>query len=100
MPNAAAPGRDLAKSTRQIAAKSTMMRTRLIEAAHEIFKDEGCTAISACSVAARVNLTDPTVHCHIGSIDDLVIEVLDHAALLIGELEAAFSSEDPLQVIW
>lgn len=56
----------------------TDTRTEILETAREILLEEGHDALTASSIADRMDITDAGVHYHFETADDLAVGVVEH----------------------
>lgn len=53
-------------------------KTRILEAAYELFYRDGFGGVGVDAIAAAAGVTKRTLYYHFGSKDDLIAETLDH----------------------
>ncbi|MDG2003128.1 MAG: TetR/AcrR family transcriptional regulator [Novosphingobium sp.] len=82
-------------------AENSATRAQLIDAAAQILRSEGATAVTARRLAELVGLRRHIVHYYFGTIEDLFVAVLERDSSRTREwLAKALASDDPLKVIW
>ncbi len=79
-------------------------RQRLIEAAAELFAEQGVDAVSVDTVAEAAGRTSGAVYAHFGSKQGLLLALLDEwqhsvVTLVLGELELASGLADQLRAV-
>jgi TetR/AcrR family transcriptional regulator len=81
--------------------KGTATRALLVSAALDIVHAEGIGAVTARRLADRLGLKRQIVHYHFGTIDDLLLEVMQQGFKTTCEAVAeALQHHDPFDVIW
>ena len=76
-------------------------RTRLIEAAEQLMREEGYAAVTSRRVASKAGLKPQLVHYHFRSMDDLFLAIVERGAVQLAEsVERALSSSQPLHALW
>ncbi|MCB2059564.1 MAG: TetR/AcrR family transcriptional regulator [Novosphingobium sp.] len=86
---------------RRLGARDSEVRTRLVDAAAEIVREEGCAALTAGRLAKTVGLSRQSVHYYFGTIEDIFIEILrSQAAEVKRRALESFAAGNPLRVIW
>ncbi len=80
-------------------------RTRLLEAAAELFARQGIDAVSVDAVAEAAGRTSGSVYAHFGSKQGLLMALLDWwkgsvLAALLAQVALAGSSEGQLRAVW
>lgn len=88
-------------ASRRIGAESSATRALILQAAEQVFLEEGHAAASTRRVAARAGLKPSLVHYYFPTTEDLLVALLRKG---IGQsddgLEQALSAADPLQALW
>lgn len=81
-------------------AESSDVRAQLIEAAAQILREEGGAAVTARRIAEKVGLKRQIVHYYFGTIEDLIVAMLqwEEEAARQG-YEAALQCDEPLRAI-
>jgi TetR/AcrR family transcriptional regulator len=76
------------------------MRAALVEAAEQLIRDEGYPAVTARTLADKVNLKRQIVHYYFHTMDDVFIAVIrQNAEKMRARLEAAARSDEPLRAL-
>ncbi|MHB1726277.1 MAG: TetR/AcrR family transcriptional regulator, partial [Acidimicrobiales bacterium] len=80
-------------------------RTRLLEAAAELFASRGIDAVSVDAVAEAAGRTSGSVYAHFGSKQGLLMALLDRwkgsvLAALLAQVVLAGSPEEQLRAVW
>jgi AcrR family transcriptional regulator len=76
-------------------------RTRLIEAAEQLMREEGYAAVTSRRVASKAGLKPQLVHYHFRSMDELFIAIGELGAEKLTEnFERALASPQPLHSLW
>jgi AcrR family transcriptional regulator len=76
------------------------MRATLVEAAEQLIRDEGYPAVTARTLADKVNLKRQIVHYYFHTMDDVFIAVIrQNAEKMRARLEAAARSDEPLRAL-
>jgi AcrR family transcriptional regulator len=76
-------------------------RTRLVNAAEQLMREEGYAAVTSRHVASKAGLKPQLVHYHFRSMDDLLLAVVERGAhQLTGHLERVLVSDQPLHGLW
>ncbi len=76
-------------------------RTRLVEAAEQLMREEGYAAVTSRRVASKAGLKPQLVHYHFRSMDDLFLAVSERGAQQLSEhLDRALASHQPLHSLW
>lgn len=77
------------------------MRSKLIEAATDILREQGYAALSYRSIAERLSLKRQIVHYYFESLDELlVLLVRHHHEKALAAFSEAAKADDPLRTIW
>ena len=85
---------------RRLGVESSEVRARLIETASEILWDEGGSALTARRIAEKIGLKRQIVHYYFGTIEDLVIAILQREeAIAQRRYDDALQCDEPLRVI-
>lgn len=85
---------------RRMGAENSEVRARLIEAAAQILQDEGGVAVTARRIAEKVGLKRQIVHYYFGTIEELIIALLQREeAVAEHQYEAALQCDEPLRAI-
>jgi AcrR family transcriptional regulator len=80
--------------------ENSEIRTQLIDAAEQIIREEGSTALTARRLAEKVDLKRQIVHYYFGTIDDVYLAVMRRSAERTrARLKDALASDEPLQVM-
>ncbi|MFT3964776.1 MAG: helix-turn-helix domain-containing protein [Sphingobium sp.] len=73
----------------------------MIEAAERILTEEGCAALTAGKLAQCVGLSRLSVHYYFGTIDELIVAVLDRRGdILHAEIADLPERANPLRAAW
>ena len=76
-------------------------RTRLVEAAEHLMREEGYAAVTSRRVATKAGLKPQLVHYYFSTMDDLFIAVMERGMGQNNEtLSRALASAEPLQALW
>ena len=76
-------------------------RTRLIEAAEQLMREEGYAAVTSRRVAGKAGLKPQLVHYYFSTMDDLFLAVMHRGIEQNNEfLARALAAEQPLQALW
>jgi AcrR family transcriptional regulator len=87
-------------STRRMGVENSEIRTQLIDAAEQIIREEGSTALTARRLAEKVDLKRQIVHYYFGTIDDVYMAVMRRSAERTrARLMDALASDEPLRVM-
>jgi TetR/AcrR family transcriptional regulator len=85
-------------SERRRGGESSLVRTALVEAAEQIIREEGYPAVTARTLADKVNLKRQIVHYYFHTMDDVFIAVIrQNADKLRAQLQEAARSDEPLR---
>ncbi|MCJ8156574.1 TetR/AcrR family transcriptional regulator [Sphingomonas sp. LaA6.9] len=77
------------------------IRTKLLDSAEALIREEGYAAATARKIASRVKLKHQAIFYYFGSQDELLIEVFRRSAKTHREnLEVALNSPKPLSAMW
>jgi len=91
----------MASRKKRRGTESSPTRESLIEAAYQIFFEEGYAAVTTRRVAARAGLKPQIVHYYFKTIDDLFVAVIRRGGEMNLERWAkAVVSESPLEAVW
>jgi AcrR family transcriptional regulator len=91
----------MASRKKRRGTESSPTRESLIEAAYQIFFEEGYAAVTTRRVAARAGLKPQIVHYYFKTIDDLFVAVIRRSGEMNLERWAkAVVSESPLEAVW
>lgn len=91
----------MAGEPRRVGAQTSETRTRILDAAEELLRDQGYGALSTRRVAACAGLKPSLVHYYFPTTEDLLLAVNRAGAEESDRmLEAALASEDPLSELW
>lgn len=86
---------------RRLAIATSEMRAELIAVAEKLLIAEGCSALTAGRLASEMGLSRPTIHYYFGTIDELIVAVLDYRAeRLHEEIARVPQGENPLRGVW
>jgi AcrR family transcriptional regulator len=86
---------------RRVGSTSSETRARILEAAEQLMIEEGYTAVTSRSVAARVGINAGLVRYYFPTIDDLFVAVFSRGAdRNLERLAAALVSPEPLLALW
>jgi AcrR family transcriptional regulator len=89
------------KSNYRLAAENAEMRDELIAAAVKIVEIEGISALTMSRLAKEFAISRPTIHYYIGTIDNLLIDIIQSRSEKIHtDVGEALKRNDPLDVIW
>jgi len=87
-------------SARRRGGERSAMRTALVEAAEQLIREEGYPAVTARTLADKVNLKRQIVHYYFHTMDDVFIAVIrQNAEKLRARLEEAARSAEPLRAL-
>ena len=87
-------------SERRRGGESSAMRASLVEAAEQLIREEGYPAVTARTLADKVNLKRQIVHYYFHTMDDVFIAVIrQNAEKLRAQLEEAARSAEPLRAL-
>jgi TetR/AcrR family transcriptional regulator len=87
-------------SQRRRGGESSAMRAALVEAAEQLIRDEGYPAVTARTLADKVNLKRQIVHYYFHTMDDVFIAVIrQNAEKMRARLEEAARSDEPLRAL-
>lgn len=76
-------------------------RTRLVDAAEALMREDGYAAVTTRRVAAKAGLKPQLVHYHFDTMDDLFLAVFRRMAEeILGRQRQADSSPTPLREMW
>jgi AcrR family transcriptional regulator len=91
----------MASRKKRKSTENSPTRESLIEAAYQIFFEEGYAAVTTRRVAARAGLKPQIVHYYFKTIDDLFVAVIRRSGEMNLERWAkAVVSESPLEAVW
>ncbi len=77
------------------------VRTKFLDAAEDLIRDEGYAAASARSIAERVGMKHQAIFYYFGSQDELLLEVFRRSARLHRErLDTALRGSNPIRGMW
>jgi TetR/AcrR family transcriptional regulator len=97
--NEVAGGRTV--SSRRRGVENSAVRSRLIDAAEQLIREEGYPSVTARNLADKINLKRQIVHYYFHSMDDLFIAVIRRGADTVRpRLEAALHTAEPLRTLW
>lgn len=86
---------------RRMGPEDSKVRTRFIDAAEEILRDEGYPAISARQVAARAGLKTQLLYYYFRTMDDLLLALVRRINERRQErFEEALAAREPLRALW
>jgi len=86
---------------RRMAVDGSKQRELIVEAAAELLREEGYTAISARRVTSKAGLRSQLLYYYFETMDDLILAVARRVTDRRQEqFEAALASSNPLQAIW
>src|ERR1700721_1196068 len=85
--------------------RRTATRARLLQAAADLFADQGIDGVSVDAVAAAANRTSGAVYDHFGSKHGLLLALLDDwsdalVAVITAEFEISSALNDRLAAVW
>jgi AcrR family transcriptional regulator len=81
--------------------EGSKVRTRFVDAAEELLRDEGYLAISARRVASQAGLKTQLLYYYFRTMDDLILAVVQRInERRLQRFEEALASNDPLRAIW
>jgi AcrR family transcriptional regulator len=81
-------------------SKDSKIRAELIDAAADILWNEGYVALTAGNLAKKVNLKRQIVHYYFGTIEDLLVAVIQEiGGNIYSRFEESLESENPLRAI-
>lgn len=85
---------------RRMGVESSEVRARLIEATAQILREEGGGAVTARRIAEKVGLKRQIVHYYFGTIEELIVAVLQRDGATTRKIyEAALLCDEPLRAI-
>jgi len=91
----------MASGKKRKSTENSPTRESLIEAAYQIFFEEGYAAVTTRRVAAKAGLKPQIVHYYFKTIDDLFVAVIRRGGEMNLERWAkAVVSESPLEAVW
>jgi AcrR family transcriptional regulator len=91
----------MASGKKRKSTENSPVRESLIEAAYQIFFEQGYAAVTTRRVAARAGLKPQIVHYYFKAIDDLLVAVIRRSGEMNLERWAkAVVSESPLEAVW
>ena len=77
------------------------MRTRFIDAAEDLLREEGFMAVSARQVASRAGLKNQLLYYYFRTMDDLILAVLGRVnERRMERFQEALASPEPLRALW
>lgn len=87
-------------SDRRRGGENSAMRAALVEAAEQLIREEGYPAVTARTLAERVNLKRQIAHYYFRTMDDVFIEVVRrNSEKMKAGVIAAMESEEPLRAL-
>jgi AcrR family transcriptional regulator len=88
-------------ATGRLGSPTSKTGVAILEAAEQVMVEEGYSAVTSRSVAARAGIHAGNVHYYFPTMDDLFIALLDRGAdKSMERLAAALSSAQPLRALW
>jgi AcrR family transcriptional regulator len=88
-------------SMRRMGSQSSETRSALIEAVETVMLQQGYGALTARNVADAAGLKHQLVYYYFRTMDDLLLEAFrQRTAHLLAQVEAAVSSDRPLNALW
>ena len=76
-------------------------RTRLVEAAEQLMREEGYAAVTSRRVASKAGLKPQLVHYYFSTMDELFLAVMQRGIEQNNEfLFRALAAAEPLQALW
>jgi AcrR family transcriptional regulator len=88
-------------SARRLAPVDSETRTRMLEAAEAVLREEGYAMLTSRRIANRVGVKQQLVFYYFRTMDDLVVDAFRQLAKReLERLEIALRSEHPLHAIW
>jgi len=104
-------GNDILVSTRyqtllmarkqMIGSETSVTRTRLLDAAEAILREEGYAAVTSRRVGARAEINPKLVHYYFPTMDDLLLTLYRRtSSRFLEATEALLQRENPLRVLW
>ena len=92
---------DTVAQTRRLGLEGSQTRTRFIDAAEEVLRDEGLPALTARQVAAKAGLKTQLLYYYFRTMDDLILALVrrvnEHRLV---RFEAALAAPEPLRALW
>ncbi|MBY5992917.1 TetR/AcrR family transcriptional regulator [Ferrimonas balearica] len=85
--------------TQILSARSEKKRQQIVEAAGELFVQQGFATTSMDEVAQRAGVSKQTVYAHFGSKDELFTHCIERKCVVSELLPSALAGEDPRQVL-
>lgn len=90
-----------AQPSRRMGLEGSQVRTRFIDAAEQVLRDEGHMAISARHVAACAGLKTQLLYYYFRTMDDLLLAVVRRInERRLERYEATLASPEPLRAMW
>lgn len=88
-------------SKRRIGREDSETRSRLLDAAQRLMREQGYAAVSSRRVAALAGVKPPLVHYYFRTMDDLFLALFRRGAEANFERQRrALASDDPLRALW
>ena len=88
-------------ASRRIGTLTSKTRALLLDVTEQLMVDDGYTAVSSRSVAARAGVKAPLVHYYFPTLDDLFIAAFRRRSERnLERLADALEGDDPLQALW
>lgn len=82
-------------------SENSEIRTQLVAAARQLIEESGFASVTARRLAEQVGLKRQIVHYYFGTLDDLLIAVLQQEGEAARtRLKKALASDQPLKVSW
>jgi AcrR family transcriptional regulator len=89
------------KTTRRMGLQDSETRDRLLDAAHEMIQSDGIGAVTARRLAETVGLRRQIVHYYFGTIDDLLVALLEkQSAESIVRVTKALAHGNPIETLF
>lgn len=86
---------------RRLGAEGSQVRTRFVDAAEAILRDEGYHGISARQVAGRAGLKTQLLYYYFRTMDELLLALVQRVnERRLERFEAALASSEPLRALW
>ncbi len=92
---------DTAQAPRRLGLESSQTRTRFIDAAEEVLRDEGMPELTARQVAARAGLKTQLLYYYFRTMDDLILAVVRRVnERRLARFDEALAGPEPLRALW
>jgi len=92
---------DTVAQTRRLGLEGSQTRTRFIDAAEEVLRDEGLPALTARQVAAKAALKTQLLYYYFRTMDDLILALVRRVnERRLERFTAALAAPEPLRALW